>query len=227
MARGPRLRAHGGRLGSRAGRHQPPENTPSRVCAGAAAEARASILQTVMGWAGEPNKTARPSFASTFEGGRLASRGTRTLSRGLLEQSPGEPSKERRAMWAPAAHGQRHTQSSARTAQSPSECSVERPVKHRSLSPARWRCSGRKALRADAQASKRARSQPARLSRAAVREGSMETRNRRVLRTLDSGGAPEGRASLSDAARLAREGLALRIVSGARRARVVERCSTS
>ena len=28
---------------------------------------------------------------------RLASRGTRTLSRGLLEQSPGEPSKERRA----------------------------------------------------------------------------------------------------------------------------------
>ena len=108
-------------------------------------------------------------------------------------------------MWAPAAHGQRYTQSSAQTAQSPSECSVERPVKHRSLSPARWRCSGRKALRADAQASKRARSQPARLSRAAVREGSMETRNRRVLRTLDSGGAPEGRASLSDAARLARE----------------------
>ena len=154
-------------------------------------------------------------------------RHTHALSRSLGAEPRRALERAACAMWAPAAHGQRHTQSSARTAQSPSECSVERPVKHRSLSPARWRCSGRKALRADAQASKRARSQPARLSRAAVREGSMETRNRRVLRTLDSGGAPEGRASLSDAARLAREGLALRIVSGARRARVVERCSTS
>ena len=40
---------------------------------------------------GPPFRAARPAAAPS---GSLASRGTRTLSRGLLEQSPGESSKE-------------------------------------------------------------------------------------------------------------------------------------
>ena len=42
-------------------------------------------------------RAAKPIHWKGGYTGWLASRGTRTLSRGLLEQSPGEPSKERRA----------------------------------------------------------------------------------------------------------------------------------
>ena len=46
---------------------------------------------------GSKHPLARQPDADSEAAPRLASRGTRTLSRGLLEQSPGEPSKERRA----------------------------------------------------------------------------------------------------------------------------------